>query len=572
MAFGLVMIFLSSALMAQNVVNSGFGGDLLMGFRIEGGSPDRNYVINLGSATNFVSRTTSVTFGIPGVVQSDYGDDLTKLFGVDWFSNNNLLWGLWGQPLNISGDGNDIYAAVVTDSLTQPGDPILRKIDVEQGTFIAAFNNLRTYFETTPTAANVSGNVLASQTAALDGTWTTTIADLSDTKEARISSSANILSLYRAPLKALDDVFNELQGDHLGYFSIDSNGVITFTPKSSSDGPGDYTGPWVWTAGSGNWSEAGNWTNSQPPSDGSVVGITGAEGTITNDSVTSLASLTFSNTAGSYVLTGSDTAQIQTLSISGGITNNSAAQQTIDLSIAGTGGITQSGSGTMVLSRSNSYIGGTTLSSGAVVIGNSNALGTGTVTVSGASSLIAGTSNLSTTNAMVFNASTTIDTAANRWTNAGTLSGAGSLTKIGSGTLTIAGTGSTFSGNTLITNGAIQIASGSSLGSGTVTVASGTKLSGSGTVGGVDLRSGGILTGGVDGAVGKLTVSGGLTFSAGSILNWKLAIGNASNPERDIEKSRTVEMLEILIRFKAKGNEVDTTQEICNLTPPVRNG
>jgi autotransporter-associated beta strand protein len=297
------------------------------------------------------------------------------------------------------------------------------------------------------------------------------------------------------------------------------NGIISF--MSLVKPPSVYTGPWNWTAGSGNWDATNNWTSNQAASDGVAVGITGGGGTITNNGVSSLSSLTFSNSAGSFTLTGTNAAQ--TLTITGGITNNSAATQTIDISIAGAGGVTQSGSGTMVLARSNSYIGGTTLSGGAVVIGNNNALGSGAVTVSGASSLIAGMANLSTINAMAFNAATTIDTVANRWTNAGTLSGSGSLTKIGSGTLTIAGTGSTYRGSTALNVGTLQVASGSSLGSGTVTVASGSTLSGSGTVGGVALLSGGILTGGVDGAVGKLTVSENLRFSAGGILNWKLA-------------------------------------------------
>jgi len=311
---------------------------------------------------------------------------------------------------------------------------------------------------------------------------------------------------------------------------IQSNGIISF--KSLVTPPSSYSGPWNWTNGSGNWGSSNNWISNQVASNGFAVGITGASGgTITNNAVTNLSSITFSNGAGAYTLTGTNAGQ--TLTISGGITNNSSATQTIDLSIAGAGGVTQSGSGTTVLAKSNSYSGGTTLSSGAVVIGNNNAFGTGTVTVSGASALIAGTANLSTTNAMGLNASTTINTATNRWTNAGTLSGSGSLTKIGSGTLTLSGTSTSYSGASAINAGALQVTG--NLGTGTVTVNNGTSLSGTGTVGGVLVQSNGILTGGVDGALGKLTVSSGMTFSAGSILNWKLANASSTNAGTDFD-------------------------------------
>jgi autotransporter-associated beta strand protein len=315
-----------------------------------------------------------------------------------------------------------------------------------------------------------------------------------------------------------DDSFAPTPPTTLGSLSF-SNGIIRFSTGGSGGGDGAYTGPWNWTGVSGNWDATTNWTSNQVASNGFAVGITGGGGTITNNAVTNLSSLTYSNSAGSSTLTGTNPGQ--TLTISGGITNNSSATQTIDLSIAGAGGVTQSGTGTTVLARSNSYSGGTTLSGGAVEIRNNNALGSNAVTVSGASSLIAGVANLSTTNAMALNAATTINTAANRWTNAGTLSGSGSLTKIGSGTLTLSGTSTSYSGASAINAGALQVTG--NLGTGTVTVNNGAALSGTGSVGGVSLQSGGILTGGVDGGVGKLTVNGGMTFSAGGILNWKLA-------------------------------------------------
>jgi autotransporter-associated beta strand protein len=299
-----------------------------------------------------------------------------------------------------------------------------------------------------------------------------------------------------------------------------TNGILSATPISGGGGGGTYTGPWNWTAGSGNWSTTDNWTSNQVASNGYAVGITGvAGGTITNNAVTTVSSLTFSNGAGSFTLTGTNPGQ--TLTISSGINNNSSNTQTIDLSIAGAGGVTQSGSGTTVLAKSNSYVGGTTLNNGAVVIGNNNALGSGAVTVTGASSLIAGVANLSTTNDMVLNAATTINTEANRWTNAGTLLGLGSLTKSGSGTLTLSGTSASYSGASTINAGAMQVTG--NLGTGTVTVSNGASLSGSGRVGGITVASGGAVMAGSDTAIGTLTVTGNGIWNGGGIYNWKIS-------------------------------------------------
>ncbi|MCX8493113.1 MAG: autotransporter-associated beta strand repeat-containing protein [Chthoniobacterales bacterium] len=301
-----------------------------------------------------------------------------------------------------------------------------------------------------------------------------------------------------------------------------TNGILSATAISGGGGSGGaYSGPWNWTAGSGNWDATNNWTSNQVASNGYAAWITGVAGggTITNNGVSSLSSLTFSNGAGSFTLTGTNPGQ--TLTISSGINNNSSNTQTIDLSIAGAGGVTQSGSGTTVLVKSNSYVGGTTLNNGAVVIGNNNALGSGAVTVTGASSLIAGVANLSTTNDMVLNAATTINTEANRWTNAGTLSGLGSLTKTGSATLTLSGTSASYSGASTINAGAMQVTG--NLGTGTVTVSNGASLSGSGRVGGITVASGGAVMAGSDTAIGTLTVTGNGIWSGGGIYNWKIS-------------------------------------------------
>jgi autotransporter-associated beta strand protein len=492
--------------------------NLFLGFYAADEVATKSVLINLGSSAD-VSRGFTLDL-------SSSSSALSSAYGANWFNNSQVYWGLIGYD-GVYGDYGSVYVARPT---IQP----LLNTDVLGSTALSEDQ----YW----TLSDKIGALINAHTAG-SGAFSTVLGSAGNTHGISIvdngGSSFNVLaggnfSTFTA------SVYEQIIGGGLsiqqftydgsssfptasGSFSgiIQSNGIISF--KSLVTPPSSYTGPWNWTASSGNWSVTNNWTSNQVASNGFVVEITGGGGTITNNAVTNISSLTFSNGAGAYTLTGTNAGQ--TLTISGGITNNSAATQTIDLSISGTGGVTQSGSGTMVLASSNSYSGGAALTSGAVVIGNNNALGSGAVTVSGASSLIAGVANLSTTNVMALNAVTTLDTAANRWTNAGTLSGSGSLTKIGSGTLTLSGTSTSYSGASAINAGALQVTG--NLGTGTVTVNNGASLSGTGTVGGILVQSNAILSGGVDGTVGKFTVSGGMTFSAGSILNWKL--GDASS-------------------------------------------
>ena len=489
-------------------------GNIFLGFRASGGTGAANsYLFNLG---NFADLTILAP-GASAQQVVDLGSALSTVFGGDWYTRSQVTWGIFGMT---DSDRNPVYSSTSDDRVAAPITRTFNQLAASYASYTEMGNNsYNAAIEngaSTGATTGILGNGVVTGTEA--GTWAFNIVKNADfdvynnTLEAGVKTDLDFYSTTATVATKLTQ------------FNISSSGVVSVLgDRGGGGGGGGYSGPWNWTGASGNWSTTNNWVSNQVASNGFAVGITGdGGGTITNDAVTSISSLTYSNGAGAYTLTGTNPSQ--TLTISGGITNNSAATQTIDLSIAGAGGVTQSGSGTTVLAQSNSYIGGTTLGGGAVVIGNNNALGTGPVTVTNASSLITGAANLSTTNAMALNATTTIDTATNRWTNAGVISGSGSLTKTGSGTLTLSGTSTSYSGASTVNTGAMQVTG--NLGTGTVTVNNGAALSGTGTVGGVALSSGGILTGGVDGGVGKLTVSENLSFSAGGILNWKL--GDAS--------------------------------------------
>ncbi len=171
----------------------------------------------------------------------------------------------------------------------------------------------------------------------------------------------------------------------------------------------------IWSGGgsNNNWSTLANW-DKLPTDDDSLIFAGSTRLANMNDSLTSVGSIAFSNTAGAFVLSGT------AMTIAGGITNNSANVQTIDLNltlgaaqqfsaasgnliiggavatagntltltggfnstisgaISGAGGLIKSGSGTLTLSANSSYTGGTTVNGGTLIVSHVHGLGQST--------------------------------------------------------------------------------------------------------------------------------------------------------------------------------------------------
>ena len=503
-------------------------GDLMVGFQQTSGSTD--YLIDLGQISQLVSDTTTV------LNLGNYNADLRTAFGSSWYGPSaNVLWGAVAAsgPTGVGSDpAATLYLTTATTAIGTPGVTLPSKVKASQNGPNSAVVGLITQeynISASPNAQVTNASLIPNSDAS---GWTATIATISKSFSGKslespftnASPSTAVLDLWRlAPVNG--------SGQNVGYLSIDNLGNMIFTPYAMSSGGGGvgggYAGPWIWTGGSGNWSVTNNWQSNANASNGYAVGISGTSGgTITNDLVTNLSSLTFSNGAGAYTLTGTNAGQ--TLAISGGLTNNSASTQTIALSLAGVGNVNQSGVGTLILASSNSYSGGTVLNGGTVIAVNNASFGGGNLSVQTASTVAAGASSLLTTNAIAIagGANLTMDTIANNWQHAGLLSGAGSLAKSGIGTLTLSGSSTNFQALTAVNAGTLQVSG--NLGSGTVTVISGASLSGNGSIGGLQLNNGATLTGGVNGAIGQLSITGGMVPAAGSVMNWKMADAGGS--------------------------------------------
>lgn len=83
-------------------------GDLLVGFRATSGpGAGTSYVVSIGQASLFRDADTTVTVGSGGTYnRGNIGSDLSSLYGSNWATRTDLVWGIVGT----TGD-SDIYGS-----------------------------------------------------------------------------------------------------------------------------------------------------------------------------------------------------------------------------------------------------------------------------------------------------------------------------------------------------------------------------------------------------------------------------------------------------------------------------
>ena len=259
----------------------------------------------------------------------------------------------------------------------------------------------------------------------------------------------------------------------------------------------------IWSGGGGDnkWSTGANWTSGVQPGTGDAVTFAGSAQLMNNmDASVSVASLTFSNNAGSFTVTNA----ANTLTLTGGVTNNSTSAQTLDVPVALSGSqtisaasgdvtisravsgsaLTKVGSGTLTLSGVNTYSGATTIGNGALTVGGAGQLGSGSYSAT-----------ISDDGTLTFNSSAS-------QTLSGVISGNGSLTQSGAGTLKLFAA-NTYTGNTTISGGTLTVG-------GTANMSLG--------IGGTVLLNGGTLSSDNNGAANfDPRVTNNITAGGGSI-------------------------------------------------------
>src|SRR5215468_9655056 len=185
-------------------------------------------------------------------------------------------------------------------------------------------------------------------------------------------------------------------------------------------------------------------------------------------------------------------------------TNNGALTQFNDNSTGGNAQFITNAGGIVDFSNTAGPAGDGNISAGSIAGAGNYYLGSNQLTV--------GSNNLSTTVSGVIS-----DCGPTGFEcSAGSDSTGGGLTKVGSGTLTLTGA-STYTGDTNVNEGVLNV-TGSLVSA--VTVNSGGMLTGTGTIGGLGVGSGGIVAPG-NSSIGTLRVAGDVSFDEGSIYQVK---------------------------------------------------
>lgn len=253
----------------------------------------------------------------------------------------------------------------------------------------------------------------------------------------------------------------------------------------------------VWNGGgSGDWSDNSDWISGLAPGySGDTLFFAGSTGLTPNmDANYSVSGLVFSNDASSFTI---GTANSSTLTLAGGLTNNSANTQTFNVPVA------LSGAQTVNAAAGNIALASTVNNGGSVL------------TVAGA----------------------------NNTTISGTISGGGSLAKVDGGTLTLNASGNSVGGNLKVIGGTMDVTGGSTTFGTSLSYVGYLANSGNLNITGGTFTNGGELwVGGSDqngatyNAAGTLTVSGGATVSLG-----KLTIARGNNNQNTVSGTVTLD-------------------------------
>ncbi len=213
-------------------------GDVFAGFRASTGTgSSHSYLVRLGSISTFqaVPAGSSVTLTNLGDVGADLSSSTgTGGFGTDWHTSGNVSWGVFGRFVSPSPSvyGSRARPSAGTASTAWPALNNTGRTGTSNA-IGSVIDNLGGYRHLEPTANSTVGAFQPNAAAASSYNYqvTTTGTDFSTVSQWS-SIEANFLN---GPSGALLD-FYVLEGStvtRLGYFSITSAGVITFTRPSS---------------------------------------------------------------------------------------------------------------------------------------------------------------------------------------------------------------------------------------------------------------------------------------------------------------------------------------------------
>jgi len=292
----------------------------------------------------------------------------------------------------------------------------------------------------------------------------------------------------------------------------------------------------VWNAISGNWSSRSKWTDGRPANNGLAdvgfdLGSTFSSNVNRNWAINSL---TIGSGAGSFTLTGTvrSGSRHAALTIGNSLTDMSAHEALIEVSLLGTMSLNLLGSGTLTLAGINLYTGGTTLTSGTLADEVKNAfshssafkVGSGATLDVNFAEIISSLSDNSGggTVDIAEGATLTMD-GSHSGTFSGVLTGAGGIQLDGANVLTLTGSNS-YGGATVIGSGSTIVAgNNNALGSSSVTLGGGATLN---VMNGVTISNPLITSGSTNVLSGGGKIGSSFTVGSAVIVSPRASPGN----------------------------------------------
>jgi hypothetical protein len=239
----------TSAAAVVSTVTSPTLGQLFLGFRASDGTgATKNYLVKLGSASNFTNGTSIASFGSDGSIAKDLAD----LFGADWSTRSDVYWsvsGTTGSFQSLGGLPAKTLFASIAEATPGTFETNLwkRASSTAQGIVTSKMNSLSTAFASSSVSPNNALGVIQNQTDSNSygsfqkgGTLANSgpspgisFAYFNPSIEANFQAGAanSILDLVQIEPGSGESI--GAAGSLLGRFKISPSGVISFIPKDT---------------------------------------------------------------------------------------------------------------------------------------------------------------------------------------------------------------------------------------------------------------------------------------------------------------------------------------------------
>lgn len=214
-------------------------GDLLLGFRASGGAgASRDYVVNLGSATQFSGGTGTITLSGIGNIGADLATTggALGLFGPSWNTRADVFWGIVGTDLG--GDpANTLYASRPRTSPLYQSSAWVRRSNSAQSSTNSLFRAyISGYVNSDANAVSPKGTIQATSFANSYAQFTSGGVDFSFFQNIEgdfgAGAAGSVLDLFKVVPSTSGGI-----STHLGYFSIANDGTLSFTFDSGTTTP-----------------------------------------------------------------------------------------------------------------------------------------------------------------------------------------------------------------------------------------------------------------------------------------------------------------------------------------------